>query len=95
MCCMGMQMHGVMFTFIHTVMLLVASFFVLVVARKNDSQGLKVFGYIIAALLLLSAALSLGKGLVGRKCMMNKMPGMADMSRCQKDQPANTQAVIK
>lgn len=43
-------------SFIFTVLLLTVSFFVLFVARKTEMQGLKVFGYVIAVLLWVCAA---------------------------------------
>jgi hypothetical protein len=44
------------FLFLHTVVILAVSFFVLVVARKQDAQAMKAFGYTIAVLLWLCAA---------------------------------------
>ena len=66
-------MHGVVFALVHAVILLTVSFFVLVVTRKNDSQNLKIFGYAIAVLLWVSAALILGGGLRGNRPMCGKM----------------------
>ena len=56
---MGM-MHGVGFSFVHAVAILTASFFVLVVVQKLEAQWLKIFGYVVAVLLWLSAAIVFG-----------------------------------
>ncbi|MDD4980191.1 MAG: hypothetical protein PHC54_02810 [Candidatus Omnitrophica bacterium] len=81
---------GGLFTFIPATLLLTLSFFVLYALRKTDTQGLKSFGYIIAALLWLSALLVFSAGIytlaTGRrpmKCMMqemmqHKMQGIAE-----------------
>lgn len=55
-------MHGVEFFVVHAVIILTASFFVLVVVQKLEGQWLKVFGYVVAALLWLSAAIVFGGG---------------------------------
>jgi hypothetical protein len=59
--------------------LLTISFFVLLVLRKLDSDGLKTFGYVVVVLLWLSAALILGMGVrfmaSGRHPMMDMMRG--------------------
>lgn len=44
-------------SFIFTVLLLAVSFFVLFVVRKTETQGLKLFGYIIAILLWICVAI--------------------------------------
>lgn len=44
-------------SFIFTVLLLAVSFFVLFVARKTEMQRLKLFGYVIAILLWICAAI--------------------------------------
>lgn len=67
-----------LFALIPVTVLLTISFFVLVVLRKTDNQGLKAFGYVIAALLWLSALLVSSSGLytlsTGRPlCPMMKM----------------------
>ncbi len=69
--CMGMQ--GGTVVLVHAVILLALSFFVLLAALKNDSQGLKTFGVVIAVLLWLATALIVGKAITGRYCKMNKM----------------------
>ncbi len=51
--------------------LLTVSFFVLLSARKADSQGLKLFGYAIAVLLWILAAVVLGTSVMGNN---SKMP---------------------
>ena len=45
---MCMMMHGIVFSFVHAVVLLAVSFFILLAARKLDSQNIKIFGYVIA-----------------------------------------------
>lgn len=63
------------YAIIPSTILLTISFFVLLVLRKVDSQGLKAFAYVILALLWLSAAIILGSGLyttvTGRHPLMN------------------------
>ena len=68
MCGMGM---GLAFMLVHVVMILVVSFFVLVVARKTDG-ALKTFGVVLAVLLWLAAAGMVGKAIKKRGCMMHK-----------------------
>ena len=75
---MGMGMHGVIFGLVHAVVLLTVSFFVLLAVSKTDSQVLKTFGYTIAVLLWVSAALTLGTGLRGRHPMQYKMQMMQE-----------------
>ena len=96
--CMGMQ--GGIFSIVHAVVLLTVSFFVLLAARKADSQNLKTFGYAIAVLLWVSAALILGKGLTERHFMMHRMHMMGgkmehQMMSGQAQQPMNNQAPAK
>lgn len=73
---MGMGGCPMMGPLVPTVMLLVISFFVLVVSRKNDTQGLKVFGCVLAVLLWILAAFALVRGVMGGSPMMCKMQGM-------------------
>lgn len=63
-------------------MLLTVSFFVQVVIRKIEVQGIKAFGYVVSGLLWISAALVFSLGIyvlsTGRppmQCMMQKMMG--------------------
>ena len=73
---MGMGMSGVVFGFVHAVIILTVSFFVLFIAAKSESQALKTFGFVIAVFLWISAALIFTKGLTGKNSMMDKMmPG--------------------
>lgn len=72
-----------LFAIIPTTVLLTISFFVLYTLRRTDTQGLKAFGYVIAALLWLSALLLFSAGIytvsTGRppvQCMMQKMMKM-------------------
>ncbi len=63
-----------------TTILLTISFFVLVILRKSEGQGLKAFGYVVAALLWVSALLVFSMGIyvlsTGRHPMMGMMGGM-------------------
>ena len=49
-------------SFIPATMFVTISFFVLFVLRKVEQQGLKAFGYVIAVLLWIAAALIFGAG---------------------------------
>jgi hypothetical protein len=60
--------QGIIFSFVGTAIILTASFFVLVTARKIDAPWLKVFGYGVAGLLWICAALVLGRALKGVGC---------------------------
>ncbi|MFA5155779.1 MAG: hypothetical protein WC532_00085 [Candidatus Omnitrophota bacterium] len=67
--------------FISTVLLLAVSFFVLVTARKAEEQWLKVFGYVVAILLWISAAIVFSgvmSAMASKKCPRSpmKMQGM-------------------
>ena len=77
---MGMGMHSAVFALVHAVVLLTVSFFVLLALRKVDTQSLKVFGYAVAVLLWVSAALVFGKGLAGHP-MMHRMHMCGKMDR--------------
>ncbi|MBF0485900.1 MAG: hypothetical protein HQL16_05225 [Candidatus Omnitrophica bacterium] len=57
------MMHSLVFSFAHAVIVLTVSFFVLLAIHKLEASWLRTFGYVIAALLWVSAALVLGKGL--------------------------------
>lgn len=65
---------------IPTTMLLVISFFVLFALRKVEAQPLKVFGYVIAALLWVGALMIFSMGIytlsTGRCPMTQMMKGM-------------------
>jgi len=67
-----MGMYGVVFGFVHAVVILAVSFFVLLSAVKNESAALKTFGLVIAVFLWISAALIFTKGLTSSN-FMNKM----------------------
>ena len=74
-------MNGIVFSFVCSVMLLALSFFVLLTNRKHDAQWIKTFGYVVAALLWVSAAIVFGGGFRERPCRamnmdMKKMPPM-------------------
>ncbi|MCX5712056.1 MAG: hypothetical protein NTY47_03160 [Candidatus Omnitrophica bacterium] len=72
-----------MFAFIPATVLLTISFFVLLTLRKAESQGLKAFGYVVAAFLWLSSTIILGAGaytLATGHCPMMKMMQMNKMN---------------
>jgi len=73
-----MMMHGVVFSLVQAVVLLAVSFFILLAARKSDSQNIKTFGYAIAVLLWVAAALVLGKGVSTRHPMFHRMHMMGE-----------------
>ena len=70
---MCMMMHGVVFSLVQAVVLLAVSFFILLAARKSDSQNIRIFGYVIAVLLWVAAALVLGKGISARHPIFHRM----------------------
>jgi len=71
-----------LFAIIPTAIFLTISFFVLLAASKVEVKGLKVFGYSIAVLLWISAALALTMGISGNCPMMKCMKqGMMDSGR--------------
>ena len=97
---MCMMMHGIVFSFVHVVVLLAISFFVLLSARKSDSQNIKTFGYVIVVLLWVAAALVLGKGVSARHPMFHRMHMMGEkmehsMMPGQLQQPMSNQAPAK
>lgn len=79
---MGMLRLMGVFAIIPTTMLLVVSFFVLFTLRKTEAQALKVFGYVIVALLWCAAILVFSMGIytisTGRHPMMCMMQGMKE-----------------
>lgn len=82
---MGFKVFGLI-AMVHAVILLVVSFFVLLAIRKIEKgEGLKIFGYVITALLWVAALgvfstgvykLSKGKGCMMQKEMKSNMQGM-------------------
>ena len=76
---LSLRLIGV-FAIVPTTILLTISFFVLFALRKVEQQGLKAFGYVIAVLLWISAALIFGAGLytitTGQHPMMPMMQEM-------------------
>jgi len=94
------MMHGVVFSLVHAVVLLAVSFFILLAARKADSQNIKTFGYVIAVLLWVVAALVFGKGISARQPIFHKMHMMSEkmgrpMSHSEVPQQANQAASTK
>jgi len=85
------MMHGALFSLVHAVILLAVSYFVLLTARKTDSQNLKVFGYCIAVLLWVGAALVLGKGITSRSPMCHKGQMMGERFERQMGPPGAQQ----
>lgn len=73
-----------LFVVIPIALLLALSFFILFAVRKTQEQGLKAFGYVIAALLWLGSALVFSVGVytvsTGRHPMMSLMQ---EMARCK------------
>lgn len=93
---MAMGRGAVLFSLIPTTLLLTVSFFVLVVLRKLQEQGLKMFGYVIVALLWLGALITFSAGIYatakGRCPMMFKMhhakgAGMMDRMPLKQGKP--------
>jgi len=88
----GFRILG-LFSIIPTAALLTVSFFVLFALRKIETQGLKIFGYVVVALLWLAAILVFSAGVytvtTGQHpamCMMQEMmkskkPGMMKAGR--------------
>ena len=69
-------------------MFLAVSFFILLAARKSDSQNIKTFGYVVAVLLWVAAALVFGRGISACHPMCHRMRMMGDkmgkpMSHCE------------
>ena len=62
-------------------LLLMFSFFVLVVTKKLDSRGFKVFGYVVTALLWVSIVITVMGGSI--KAMARRYPAMQGRSRAQ------------
>ncbi|MBI4706584.1 MAG: hypothetical protein HY761_01485 [Candidatus Omnitrophica bacterium] len=52
-----------LFAIVPTTLLLTVSFFVLLAVRKIEAQGLKAFGYVVAAFLWISSLLMLSGGI--------------------------------
>ena len=75
---MGILMQGGVFSLVHAVVLLAVSFFVLLAAHKSDSVNLKTFGFVIAVLLWVAAALVLGKGVSARHPMFHRTHMMGE-----------------
>lgn len=75
----GFKILG-LFALIPTALLLTVSFFVLFAIRKAENQGLKAFGYVIAALLWVSTVLVFSVGIyvlsTGRHPLMPMMQEM-------------------
>ena len=74
------------FAIVPMTMLLTVSFFVLLAARKADAQGVKAFGYVLAVLLWISAALILSMGNYGFSGKRGKMMKCGMMQKGQMPQ---------
>jgi len=77
---MPMMKCGGLFAVIPVTLLLTVSFFVLMAIKRAETERLKIFGYVIAALLWVSAALvscSALSALTGIEC-----PVMKSMMKC-------------
>ena len=76
---------------IPTTLLLTVSFFVLFTMRKLDAPGLKIFGYVLAVLLWIAAAIVFSAGLymmaTGQHPMMQMMQQMQQMKHPMMQQP--------
>ena len=98
---MYIMMHGLVFSLVHAVVFLAVSFFILLAARKSDSQNIKTFGYVVAVLLWVAAALVFGRGIYTCHPMMcHKMNMMGEkMGRPMKSagtlQQTNQAAPVK
>jgi uncharacterized membrane protein len=73
-----------LFAIIPATLLLVVSYFVLLTLRKLENQGLKAFGYVIAALLWFGSLMVVSLGIytlsTGRHPMMSMMQ---EMMKCK------------
>lgn len=78
----GARILGV-FAVIPATVLLTVSFFVLVVIRKLETQALKAFGYVVAALLWLAASLVLATGMYTLSTGKCAMTSMMKSMKCQ------------
>lgn len=81
---MGMQFRLLgLFAIIPVTLLLTVSFFVLFTLRKVENEGLKAFGYVIAVLLWIAAAIVFSAGFyviaTGKHPMMPMMRQMMQM----------------
>jgi len=88
---MGMIQQPII-PFVHAVIILAVSFFVLLAGSKSDSPRLKAFGYVIAVLLWGCAALIFGSGIDKRNCPKG-YPGSPDMGgRMENTMPKSDKA---
>ena len=83
---MIMQRVMGLFTLIPATVLLTISFFVLVTINKIEKQGLRAFGYVVAALLWAGALLAVSAGIytlsTGRCPMQAMMQGQMQGMKC-------------
>jgi hypothetical protein len=82
----GLRIAG-LFAVIPTAVLLTISFFVLFAMRKIETQGLKAFGYVVAALLWLATLVVFSAGVytISTGRMPMKCPMMCPMMRGNKE----------
>ena len=77
---MGVSRFIGMLAILPATIILTTSFFVLVITRKTEGQGLKAFGYVVAALLWICALLVFSVGIyvlsTGRHPMIRMMEDM-------------------
>ena len=73
-----------LFAIVPATLLLTLSFFVLFAIRKLDTQGLKAFGYVVAALLWLAAALAFSTGIYTMATGRHPMMSMMEQMKCGK-----------
>jgi len=80
-----------LFAIIPTTLLLALSFFVLFTNRKVENEGLKTFGYVIAVLLWIAAALVFSAGIyilaTGQHPMAQMMQQMMQQSPTMMQRP--------
>lgn len=80
---MHMLRFAGLFALIPTGILLTISFFVLFATRKVETQGLKVFGYVIAVLLWVAAALIFSTGVYSLTTGKHMKCGFSEMMKAK------------
>lgn len=98
---MMMGGHGGFSVVIPVTMLLTLCYFVLFSTQKLNKGGLKIFGYVIAVLLIISAAVVLGGGkkwygrMMPKKCAMEVKPCASKMNEQIKPPIVKENTVVK